>query len=198
MRLVDAAVHVLERHSEGRPMHYRRIAEIAASEGLITPQGLTPEASMNSSLNSDIARRREAGESERVVVYGRGFYGIVQRRLSDDIGANVLSHNDSVRGRLRDALATMDPGDFEDLIGRLLERIGFEDVEVTARSRDGGIDVRGTWQPARTIRPLALSFWGWSWALTAAAIGILGGALGALYPAVRASNLDAVSALAYE
>jgi putative ABC transport system permease protein len=38
----------------------------------------------------------------------------------------------------------------------------------------------------------------WSWALTAAAIGILGGALGALYPAMRASNLDAVSALAYE
>jgi putative ABC transport system permease protein len=38
----------------------------------------------------------------------------------------------------------------------------------------------------------------WSWALTAALIGILGGAFGALYPAVRASNLDAVSALAYE
>ncbi len=38
----------------------------------------------------------------------------------------------------------------------------------------------------------------WSWGLTAAGIGILGGALGALYPAVRASNLDAVSALAYE
>ena len=38
----------------------------------------------------------------------------------------------------------------------------------------------------------------WGWALTAASIGILGGALGALYPAWRASNLDAVSALAYE
>ena len=38
----------------------------------------------------------------------------------------------------------------------------------------------------------------WAWALTAAAIGMLGGALGALYPAVRAANLDAVSALAYE
>jgi putative ABC transport system permease protein len=38
----------------------------------------------------------------------------------------------------------------------------------------------------------------WGWALTAAAIGILGGAFGALYPALRASNLDAVSALAYE
>ncbi len=39
---------------------------------------------------------------------------------------------------------------------------------------------------------------GWAWAGTAGAIGILGGALGALYPAIRASNLDAVSALAYE
>jgi putative ABC transport system permease protein len=38
----------------------------------------------------------------------------------------------------------------------------------------------------------------WSWSLTAALIGLLGGAVGALYPAVRAANLDAVSALAYE
>jgi putative ABC transport system permease protein len=38
----------------------------------------------------------------------------------------------------------------------------------------------------------------WSWAVTAGLIGLLGGALGALYPAVRAANLDAVSALAYE
>lgn len=38
----------------------------------------------------------------------------------------------------------------------------------------------------------------WQWALTAAAIGVLGGAIGALYPALKASNLDAVTALAYE
>ena len=38
----------------------------------------------------------------------------------------------------------------------------------------------------------------WSWALVAAAIGLVGGVLGALYPAWRASNLDAVNALAYE
>lgn len=37
-----------------------------------------------------------------------------------------------------------------------------------------------------------------NWALTAAGIGLLGGALGAMYPAWRASNLDAVQALAYE
>jgi putative ABC transport system permease protein len=45
----------------------------------------------------------------------------------------------------------------------------------------------------------ALPFeYSWAWGLTAALIGLLGGALGALYPAVRAANLDAVSALAYE
>jgi len=39
---------------------------------------------------------------------------------------------------------------------------------------------------------------GWLWALVAGAIGLLGGALGAFYPAVRAANLDPVNALAYE
>jgi len=38
----------------------------------------------------------------------------------------------------------------------------------------------------------------WAWGLTAAVIGLIGGAVGALYPAVRAANLDAVSALSYE
>ncbi|PWT89729.1 MAG: ABC transporter permease, partial [Blastocatellia bacterium] len=38
----------------------------------------------------------------------------------------------------------------------------------------------------------------WTWAVTAAVIGLLGGVIGALYPAMRASNLDPVNALAYE
>lgn len=38
----------------------------------------------------------------------------------------------------------------------------------------------------------------WTWALTAAVIGLLGGALGALYPAMRAASLDTVNALSYE
>jgi putative ABC transport system permease protein len=40
--------------------------------------------------------------------------------------------------------------------------------------------------------------YGWGWAVVAASIGLLGGAAGALYPAIRAANLDAVSALSYE
>jgi putative ABC transport system permease protein len=44
---------------------------------------------------------------------------------------------------------------------------------------------------------LIFQFGGW-WALTAALIGLGGGALGAFYPAARAANLDPVNALAYE
>ena len=44
---------------------------------------------------------------------------------------------------------------------------------------------------------LIFEFGGW-WALTAAIIGMAGGALGAFYPAARAANLDPVTALAYE
>lgn len=40
--------------------------------------------------------------------------------------------------------------------------------------------------------------YGWEWATAAALIGLLGGALGALYPAMRAASLDPVNALAYE
>jgi len=38
----------------------------------------------------------------------------------------------------------MKPGDFEELISQLLAEMGFEMVEVTKLSGDGGIDVRGT------------------------------------------------------
>ncbi|CAN5416828.1 ABC transporter permease [soil metagenome] len=40
--------------------------------------------------------------------------------------------------------------------------------------------------------------YGWAWALVAALIGVGSGVLGALYPAVRAANLDPVNALSYE
>ena len=40
--------------------------------------------------------------------------------------------------------------------------------------------------------------YGWRWALVAAGIGLGGGLLGALYPAVRAASLDPVNALSYE
>lgn len=49
-----------------------------------------------------------------------------------------------MRERLLQQIRTMDPAAFEELVGELLAKIGFEDVTVTRASGDGGIDVRGT------------------------------------------------------
>jgi len=38
----------------------------------------------------------------------------------------------------------------------------------------------------------------WAWAPIAVIVGLIGGAIGGLYPALRAARLDAVEALSYE
>ena len=55
--------------------------------------------------------------------------------------ALVKRQTSSVRDNLRETLASIDPFAFEHLVKRLLEEMDYQDVEVTARSGDGGVDV---------------------------------------------------------
>ncbi|MDP8976126.1 MAG: HTH domain-containing protein [Actinomycetota bacterium] len=142
--MAEAAVEVLRHHGGGRPMHYRQITEMAIESALITPQGLTPEASMNAAITTEISRREAAGEAQRFVSYGRGFYGLSPDRVGSEIEEAIQRNNRQVRERLHTELRDMEPRAFEDLTGRLLTGLGFVDVEVTSYSGDGGIDVRGT------------------------------------------------------
>jgi hypothetical protein len=144
MNLAEAAVEVLRRHGAGRPMHYRTIAELALTEGLVVSRGLTPEASLNAAITTEIARLVKSGEPPTFVAYGRGLYGLASHRVASEIEDAIQRNNDDVRARLLLELMDMDPRAFEDLIGRLLTSLGFVDVEVTSYSGDGGIDVRGT------------------------------------------------------
>ena len=70
--LSDKAEDILQRHSKGAPMHYRRITELGIEEGLITPGGATPEASLNSAVTQDIKKRELVGDSQRFRAHGRG------------------------------------------------------------------------------------------------------------------------------
>jgi hypothetical protein len=125
-------------------MHYRKIAELALESGLIVSKGLTPEASLNAAISTEIARLAKGGEPPTFVAYGRGLYGLASHRVASEIEDAIQRNNEDVRARLRQELMEMDPRAFEDLIGRLLTALGFVDVEVTSYSGDGGIDVRGT------------------------------------------------------
>jgi restriction endonuclease Mrr len=59
-----------------------------------------------------------------------------------ELDAAIKRANQQVTNDLRDYIAEMDPTTFERLIGALLLKIGYTDVNVTKQSGDGGIDVR--------------------------------------------------------
>jgi hypothetical protein len=142
LSFADAAEAVLREHSKGAPVHYRGITELAISQGLISPGGLTPEASLNAAITQDIKRRDAADREQRFRADGRGMYGLASP--TDPLGGAIDRKNAEVRSRLRALLTDLHPQLFESLIGELLVALGFEDVEVTRYSKDGGIDLRAT------------------------------------------------------
>jgi restriction system protein len=151
LSFTDAAAAVLDRYAGKQPMHYRVITQKILELELVRTQGQTPEATLYAQILSEITRKTRQGNVPRFTRLGRGMVG-----LSDwDAGGladQIDQHNWDARRQLLAHLATISPSDFEALIGRLLVALGFQDVLVTGRSGDGGIDVRGTLVVGDVIR----------------------------------------------
>ena len=147
----DAAEKVLEQFGQKKPMHYRAITEKALSLGWLDTAGKTPEASMYAQVLTEIRRYQKRGEQPRFVQHGRGYVGL-SRWMGKGLAFEIEQHNKRVRQGLHKQLLAMAPTEFEEMIARLLAEIGFEDIEVTRRSGDGGIDVRGTLVVGEVIR----------------------------------------------
>lgn len=60
------------------------------------------------------------------------------------VDAAVKAHEKQVRSQLLAALKDLDPFVFEDAIGRLFGRLGYDDWVVTSKGNDKGIDVNAT------------------------------------------------------
>ena len=136
---IDCAQKVLEEFGGKKPMHYKEITEKALEKGWLVTSGKTPEASMYAQVITEIKRQQKRGERPRFVQHGRGYIG-----LSQWMGRGLAFQIEQHRKALRERLLAMKPGEFEELISQLLAEMGFEMVEVTKLSGDGGIDVRGT------------------------------------------------------
>jgi restriction system protein len=134
---------VLEEFGGKKPMHYKEITEKALEKGWLVTSGKTPEASMYAQVITEIKRQQKRGERPRFVQHGRGYIGLSQW-MGRGLAFQIEQHNNQVRKALRERLLAMKPGEFEELISHLLAEMGFEMVEVTKLSGDGGIDVRGT------------------------------------------------------
>lgn len=140
MTYLDAAYTVLK--AAGQPLRYEEITQRALAQKLISPQGLTPEATMASRLYIDTLQ-----EDSRFVRAGKGVFGLAQRQ-PEGIESQVDKLNQATREQLHGLLLQLPPDRFEALIGALLIRMGFDEstVTVTQHSGDGGIDVTGVYR----------------------------------------------------
>lgn len=74
----------------------------------------------------------------------------------------------------------MEAREFEELVGKLLTRLGFDEVEVTQLSRNGGIDVRGRLVVGDVIRTrMAVQVKKWAKNIQAPIVQQVRGSLGA-------------------
>ncbi|MBF6612409.1 MAG: restriction endonuclease [Chloroflexi bacterium] len=151
MSFTDAAKQILGQYGNRQPMNYRDITDRALQLGLIKTHGQTPAQTMYAQILTEIERNQKRGESGRFTKHGRGMFGL-SNWADVGLASEIEQHNNEVRQKLRERLHAVAPGEFEDLIGSLLTKIGFESVQVTSRSNDGGVDVRGTLVVAGVIR----------------------------------------------
>ena len=178
LSFTGAAERILEA-AGGKPMHYRDITRHAIENGMLDTEGKTPEATMYAQILTECKRRRGRGEQQRFMILGKGMISLAKWQAKG-LAFQVEEANRKARNELLKSVKTMPPGDFEDLIGRLLAAIGFEEVEVTNRTKDGGIDVRGTLVVGDVIRTrLAVQVKRWKQNVQSPVIQQVRGSLGA-------------------
>lgn len=131
----EAAYRILNKSEE--PLSTKEITDLAIEEGLIDTIGKTPEATMGAQIYTDILKNKNT----LFIKVGKGLFSLKNK---DSVSSSLIlieKQNDKVRKALKDRLHNMDPNHFEYLISDLLKKIGYENVEVTKRSNDGGIDI---------------------------------------------------------
>lgn len=178
LSFTESACRILEACG-GKPMHYRDITRHALEHQMLDTSGKTPEATMYAQILSEVKRRKGRGEQQRFMILGKGMITLAKWQAKG-LAFQVEEANRKARKKLLGTVKAMSPGDFEDLVGRLLAAIGFEEVEVTSRSKDGGIDVRGTLVVGDVIRTrLAVQVKRWKYNVQAPVIQQVRGSLGA-------------------
>jgi restriction system protein len=139
----ECALLVLEEFGFKKPMHYKDITRKALEKGWLVTEGKTPESTMYAQILTEIKRYKDSGRSPRFIQHGSGLVGL-SKWVAKGVVSEIEQYNKQTRKALLAKLHSMEPIDFEDLVSRLLTAMGFEMVEVTRYSGDGGIDVRGT------------------------------------------------------
>ena len=147
----DATEIILDRYADKRPMHYRDITDKIMDLDLVETEGKTPEATLYALVLTEIKRFTERGEKSRFVKYGQGMVGL-RKWMGEGLAYQIERQNREIERKLLSHVQKLTAEEFEELIGRLLGEMGFEEVEVTSHIGDRGIDIRGTLVVGDVIR----------------------------------------------
>lgn len=133
----DAAKQILKEAS--RPLSAAEITKLAMERDLLATEGKTPSATMAAQIYMDI---KDNPKTEFIKVKS-GSFALKNQKETSDGEEYVARHNQKIKETLHKHLHEIDPKEFEYLIAALLDKIGFENVEVVGGSGDGGIDLVG-------------------------------------------------------
>src|SRR5690606_30154279 len=118
---------------------------------LIESDDLIIAGNIASAINGDIRKAKSQGTEPKFISYGKGLYGLAEHEPKG-IFADIRSKNQDVKKQLLEALHAMNPSKFEELVGEVMRNLNFENVQITGKTGDGGIDVTGELVVAGVIR----------------------------------------------
>ena len=147
----DIAYKILKEDDKTRSLHYKLIAKRAFEQGLIESDDIITSGNISSAINTDIRNAQLDGKSSRFISYGKGRFGLTENE-PQGIFKEVRDKNNAVKKQLLESLLNMPPFSFEDLVAEVLRHLGFENINVTAKTGDGGIDVTGELVVAGAIK----------------------------------------------
>ncbi len=139
---LDIAYKILKQEEKLKSLHYKVIAKRAYQLGLIESNDLIIAGNISSAINSNIRKSKIEGEESKFISYGKGQYGLTENEPKG-IFAEIRDKNNLVKRHLLEAILSMPPFSFEELVGESLRSLGFENITVTSKTGDGGIDVTG-------------------------------------------------------
>ncbi|MCX6763573.1 MAG: restriction endonuclease [Candidatus Moranbacteria bacterium] len=139
---LEIAYKIFSEEPELKQIHYRDLANKAFDLGLIESDDLIIAGNIASAINADIRKSKSQGTESKFISFGKGLYGLLEQEPKG-IFADIRNKNQEVKKQLLEALHAMHPSKFEELVGEVLRNLGFEKVQVTGKTGDGGIDVTG-------------------------------------------------------
>lgn len=151
----EAALEILKLEEE--PMHYKRITELAIERKLLPPASdarKTPDQTMYAELYRSVKSAEQKNSIPNFKLLGKGIFSlhplyrseIIQRDTQgltplQNIQKIVEEQNKKIHRELLQLLLSMNPYSFEQVCGAYFKEMGYQDVDVTKRSNDGGVDV---------------------------------------------------------